>query len=136
MPAELQLWFYTVTDEITKRRRQTRYRMTEQDALERFGADAVKVECSLEVRARNLSHTSDFLRALTHPQIATEGLVREPRNRPDCRVHGLDNPRASSSEAQFANNFAQDLVVGAKLSVRLDPDHHGSQRAQRIVCNR
>jgi hypothetical protein len=36
----LELWFWIVTDEVTKRRRQTRYRMTQSDALERFGADA------------------------------------------------------------------------------------------------
>ena len=64
-PDELRLWIYTVTDEITKRRRQTRYRMTEQDALGRFGADAVKVEGSLEVRRATGGRTSDFMRS-TH----------------------------------------------------------------------
>ena len=60
----IELWFWIVTDEITKRRRQTRYRMTEQEAAQRFGADAVKVEGSLEVRrAGGFGHTSDFLRA-------------------------------------------------------------------------
>jgi uncharacterized protein (DUF1330 family) len=58
----LELWFWIVTDEVTKRRRQTRYRMTQSDALERFGADAVKIDGSLEVRIRSSTHTSDFLR--------------------------------------------------------------------------
>lgn len=58
----LELWFWIVTDEVTKRRRQTRYRMTPSDALERFGADAVKIDGSREVRVRNSGHTSDFLR--------------------------------------------------------------------------
>jgi hypothetical protein len=48
----LKLWLWTITDEITKKRRQTRYRMTEAEARERFGDDAVKVEGSLEVAAR------------------------------------------------------------------------------------
>ena len=63
MPDEIRLWFWTVTDEVTKRRRQTRYRMTEQDAARRHGDDAVKVESSLEIR-RFISgqHTSDFFR--------------------------------------------------------------------------
>lgn len=39
MPDELHLWFWIITDEITGRRRQTRYRMTEQDAMERHGDD-------------------------------------------------------------------------------------------------
>ena len=60
--APLELWFWIVTDEVTKRRRQTRYRMTQADASERFGADAVRIDGSLEVRARKGGHTSDFLR--------------------------------------------------------------------------
>jgi hypothetical protein len=64
---ELHLWFWTVTDEVTRRRRQTRYRMTEQDALERHGDDAVKVEGSLELRRPGgFEHTSDFLPALPY----------------------------------------------------------------------
>jgi hypothetical protein len=47
---ELHLWLWTVTDEVTGKRRQTRYRMTEEEARQRFGDDAVKVERSLEVR--------------------------------------------------------------------------------------
>jgi len=58
----LELWFWIVTDDVTKRRRQTRYRMTQSDALERFGADAVKIDGTLEVRVRTCGHTSDFLR--------------------------------------------------------------------------
>ena len=57
----LELWYWTVTDEITKRRRQTRHRMTEQEAKERHGADAVKVEDSLEIRHTGGDwHTSRF----------------------------------------------------------------------------
>jgi hypothetical protein len=48
----LELWFWTITDPVTKRRRPTRYRMTEAEARERHGDDAVKVEGSLEVRDR------------------------------------------------------------------------------------
>jgi hypothetical protein len=50
MPPRIELWLWTVTDEITGKRRQTRYRMTEADARARFGDDAQKVEGSLEVR--------------------------------------------------------------------------------------
>ena len=63
----LELWFWIVTDQVTKRRRQTRYRMTQSDALERFGADAVKIDGSLEVRVRKGDHTSDFLRRALLP---------------------------------------------------------------------
>jgi hypothetical protein len=45
-----QSWLWTITDELTGKRRQTSYRMTEEQARERFGDDAVKVEGSLEVR--------------------------------------------------------------------------------------
>lgn len=47
---ELKLWFWTVTDPVTKKRRRTRHRMTEQNARERHGEDAEKVEWSLEIR--------------------------------------------------------------------------------------
>jgi hypothetical protein len=46
----LKFWLRTITDELTGKRRQTRYRMTEDEARRRHGADAVKVERSLEVR--------------------------------------------------------------------------------------
>ena len=36
--------------------------MTEEDALERFGADAVNVEGSLEIRRVVGTYTGDFLR--------------------------------------------------------------------------
>lgn len=65
----LHLWFWIITDEVTKRRRQTRYRMTQADALERFGADAVKVEASLEIRAAHGGHTGDFLKRAQHPKV-------------------------------------------------------------------
>ena len=58
----IELWFWVLTDEITKRRRQTRYRVTEQDAAERFGVDAVKVEGSIEIRRVTGAHTGDFFR--------------------------------------------------------------------------
>ena len=47
---------------MTKRRRQTTYRMTEEKAREGFGDDAVKVEGSLEVRPAVPVFTGDFLR--------------------------------------------------------------------------
>jgi hypothetical protein len=46
----LEMWFWTINDPVTKRRRQTRHRMTEAEARERHGDDAVKVEGTLEVR--------------------------------------------------------------------------------------
>jgi hypothetical protein len=58
----LKLWLWTITDEITKKRRQTRYRMTEAEARDRFGDDAVKVEGSLEVRHVGNQHMSSFQR--------------------------------------------------------------------------
>jgi hypothetical protein len=58
------MWLWTITDPITKRRRQTRHRMTEKDALGRHGADAVKVQGSLEIRRYIVgrTRTGDFLR--------------------------------------------------------------------------
>jgi hypothetical protein len=61
MSEPLKLWLWTITDAIIGRRRQTRYRMTEEEARERFGDDAAKVEGSLEVRTVGQS-TSDFQR--------------------------------------------------------------------------
>ena len=51
-PAEgpIRLWLWTLTDPLTSKRRRTTYRMTEAQARERHGADAQKVEWSLEVR--------------------------------------------------------------------------------------
>lgn len=43
-----------MTDEITKGRRKTTYRMTKDDARERFGEDARKVEWTREVRVVDL----------------------------------------------------------------------------------
>jgi hypothetical protein len=53
------LWI--ITGEVTGKRRQTRYRMTEEQARERFGDDAVKVEGSLEIR-KPMGSTSDWRR--------------------------------------------------------------------------
>lgn len=50
---EKHLWLWTIPDEITGKRRQTRYRMTEAEARERFGDQAQKVEGTLEVREPN-----------------------------------------------------------------------------------
>ena len=72
----LELWFWIVTDGVTKRRRQTRYRMTQADALERFGADAVRIDGSLEVRVRKGGHTSDFLRRALLPMVDEMAGVR------------------------------------------------------------
>ena len=56
------LWLWTITDELTGKRRQTRYRMTEEQARERFGDDAQKVDGSLEVRKpMGEAGTSGFL---------------------------------------------------------------------------
>jgi hypothetical protein len=60
--SELRLWYWTVTDPITKRRRQTTYLMTEEDARARFGDDARKVERSLEVRT-DVGSTSSWERS-------------------------------------------------------------------------
>lgn len=61
----LELWFWEVRDAATGRWRKTRYRMTEQDARERFGADARKVEWSREVRDGDTysNSTGGFLRS-------------------------------------------------------------------------
>ena len=48
----IELWRWHVTDEITGKRRLTRYLMSEADALARHGADAVRDEGSKEVRTR------------------------------------------------------------------------------------
>jgi hypothetical protein len=47
--SDKDLWLWTITDP-TGKRRQTRYRMTEEQARERFGNDAQKIEGWLEVR--------------------------------------------------------------------------------------
>lgn len=53
----LELWLWEIRDATTGRWRKTRYRMTEQDAVERFGGDARKVEWSREVRSGDPSAT-------------------------------------------------------------------------------
>lgn len=55
-------YFWTVTDEITKRRRKTRYRMTEKVAFERHGADAQKVADIPGETYPDLGSTGDFLK--------------------------------------------------------------------------
>jgi hypothetical protein len=55
---DLQLWFWTITDQFGKRR-QTTWRMTEEEA--KHYKDAVKVEGSLEVR-QAIGNSSDFLK--------------------------------------------------------------------------
>ena len=65
MSESREYWYWTITDEVTNKRRQTTYRMTEEIARERFGDDVVKVEHSLEVRQVGDQHTSDFLRPPT-----------------------------------------------------------------------
>ena len=61
----IELWFWEIRDATTGRWRKTRYRMTEQDARERFGGDARKIEWTREVRSgdTNANSTSSFLRA-------------------------------------------------------------------------
>ena len=63
MADEVRLWHWMVTDEVTKRRRKTTYRMTEEEARRLHGADAVKVDGSLEIRSPNSTFgTNDLLR--------------------------------------------------------------------------
>ncbi len=54
--APIRLWFWTITDKLTGKRKKTTWRMTEEDALARHGADAQKVAGTLEER-RPLDHT-------------------------------------------------------------------------------
>lgn len=63
MPA-LELWFWEIRDATTGRWRKTRYRMNEQDAMQRFGTEARKLDWSREVRDGDLdaSSTSRFMR--------------------------------------------------------------------------
>lgn len=49
MTKPVEFWLWWITDEVTKKRRKTRYRMTERDALAAY-PDAEKVEGSCEVR--------------------------------------------------------------------------------------
>ena len=56
-----------ITDELTGKRRQTRYRITEEQARERCGDDAVKVPHSLEVRRGDEQHTGRFQRSPSSP---------------------------------------------------------------------
>lgn len=90
----LELWFWIVTDEVTKRRRQTRYRMTQADARERFGADAVRIDGSLEVRFRKGGHTSDFLRRARLPMVDETAGVRHSLAR-DCAHSSFSCPSCS-----------------------------------------
>jgi hypothetical protein len=53
-------YFWTITDEVTKRRFKTRHRMTEKTAFERHGADAQKVPGPGEV-FRDIGQTGDWL---------------------------------------------------------------------------
>ena len=46
----IELWLWEVPDPRTGRWRRTRYRMTEQDARERYGSEARKIESSREIR--------------------------------------------------------------------------------------
>jgi hypothetical protein len=53
----LELWLWTITDPLTGKRRQTTYRMTEAQARERFGDDAVRTHASGKI-------TTEFANAL------------------------------------------------------------------------
>lgn len=57
-----KFYFWTITDPLTKRRRKTRYRMTEKDAHARHGDDAQKVLEIPGVIYTDHGLTSDFLR--------------------------------------------------------------------------
>jgi len=61
----IELWFWEIRDSTTGRWRKTNYRMTDDDARERHGADARKIDWTREVRVVDLraNSTGDFLRA-------------------------------------------------------------------------
>jgi hypothetical protein len=63
MPS-IELWFYEVRNPSTGRWRKTGYRMTEQQARERFSAEVRKIEWSLEIRDGDpaANSTSSFQR--------------------------------------------------------------------------
>ena len=69
--AEFRMWLWLVPDEITGKRRRTKYRMTEEEARKRFGNNAEKVEWSKEVVTRNRAGgTEDMLRdRRAHPLV-------------------------------------------------------------------
>jgi hypothetical protein len=54
-------YFWTFTDPITKRRRKSRYRMTERVAFERHGADAQKVLDIPGTTHTHVGQTGDWL---------------------------------------------------------------------------
>jgi hypothetical protein len=56
MPMDPEYWLWEYADEDGKRKR-TRYRLTEADALRRYGQTAKRVEGSREVRTL-LGHTA------------------------------------------------------------------------------
>lgn len=60
----IEFCFWEIRDPVSGRWRKTNYRMTDDDARERFGADARKVEWTREVRIVDLgaNSTSSFLR--------------------------------------------------------------------------
>jgi hypothetical protein len=58
MPMDPDFWLWEYVDEDGKRKR-TRYRLRERDALERYGPSAKRVEGSLE-RRQPLGNTSDW----------------------------------------------------------------------------
>lgn len=57
----MTLWRFTYVDQWGKRQT-TRYRLTEQEALERYGPTAEKVEWSRMEIVGSGSNTGDFLR--------------------------------------------------------------------------
>lgn len=67
--ASIELWFYEVPDEHTGHWRKTRYRMTEEEARQRFGTEARKLEWSLEIRSGDPAtySTSSFQRNPSPP---------------------------------------------------------------------
>jgi Uma2 family endonuclease len=60
MPMDPEYWLWDYLDESGKRKR-TGYRLTQRDALDRYGPSAKRVEGSREVRTP-LGHTSDWLK--------------------------------------------------------------------------
>jgi hypothetical protein len=60
MPMDPEYWLWEYLDESGKRKR-TGYRLTQRDALDRYGPSAKPVEGSREMRTP-LGHTSDWLK--------------------------------------------------------------------------
>lgn len=79
MMQSIVLWLWEIRDASAGRWHKTRYRMTEQDARERFGVDARRLDWSREVRDGDpeANYTSAFQRG-SGRQTWFENRVRPP----------------------------------------------------------